>query len=136
MAATKKDATPIVAVEPPASKRGGGKRSTIPDADIKAAVELLDGGGWFSNGEQYHVENDDADVSKRKSRAQANSVAIKYRKAVVNSPLSSYESHDALVTRVWEIENEDGSGSGKFMFAVRVRPADKKDSDKDGDGDN
>lgn len=100
---TKIEPTAPVAVEPPAVKRGR-RGLELPDDIATAYAELIDAGSAASDNVAYE------------EKGKAQSIASKYRKALVHSSVTDYTEVGELRTRVWEDE-------GAFRWAIVARPS-------------
>lgn len=115
------------AITPPPVSRGG-RKSTIPAEVVADMVEAITGGSFAtafddSGNPVAFLADGKSDKAIAKARQQANTAAMRHKKAILNSPDNDYSDPKSLMTRVWESEE------GTFVFAIGEKPA--KDDDDD-----
>lgn len=116
--ATAKDknaATTAVVLEPPKSARPGRKPSVNAEL-IASLAETIAKGEWVGvpdgNGGVLGVKPDsDSEKDIAKARAKAGSLAMRHKKAIINSDANEINDPKQIKSRVWEQD-------GVFIFAI------------------
>lgn len=116
--ATKSKAS--VAVTPPAISRGG-RKSQISAETIASMVEDIENGDFAAVPDsttdsgliEYPTKDgSDSDKARKAARGAANSVAVRHKKAIINSADNGIDDPTELKTRVWEVADN------VFVWAV------------------